>query len=116
MQRFAVVSAREPREGDIRELLHAVDGIVLGIDPRSLEVESITGSSEPLGWGREVWCSPRFWTEVLHPFEADRTDPQLSREMTAAYANKNHAILSKAGVPVTPGTTYLAHFAGPGGA
>jgi hypothetical protein len=45
-----------------------------------------------------------------------KTDPQLSREMTDVYANQNQAILSKAGVPVTPGTTYLAHFAGPGGA
>ncbi|MHC2867991.1 hypothetical protein ACVIYH_009124 [Bradyrhizobium diazoefficiens] len=45
-----------------------------------------------------------------------KTDPQLSREMTEAYANQNQTILSKAGVPVTPGTTYLAHFAGPGGA
>jgi hypothetical protein len=45
-----------------------------------------------------------------------KTDPQLSREMTEAYANQNQAILTKAGVPVTPGTTYLAHFAGPGGA
>lgn len=47
---------------------------------------------------------------------AMRTDPQLSREMTDAYAADNQAILSKAGVPVTPGSTYLAHFAGPGGA
>lgn len=45
-----------------------------------------------------------------------RNDPNLSKEMTAAYASDNQAILSKAGVPVTPGTTYLAHFAGPGGA
>ena len=45
-----------------------------------------------------------------------KTDPQLSREMTEAYANQNQAILSKAGVPVPPGSTYLAHFAGPGGA
>jgi hypothetical protein len=45
-----------------------------------------------------------------------RNDPQLSREMTEAYANQNQSILTKAGVPVTPGTTYLAHFAGPGGA
>jgi hypothetical protein len=36
--------------------------------------------------------------------------------MTAAYASDNGAILSKAGLPVTPGTTYLAHFAGPQGA
>jgi len=45
-----------------------------------------------------------------------KTDPQLSREMTDAYAQQNQAILSKAGVPVTPGSTYLAHFAGPQGA
>lgn len=45
-----------------------------------------------------------------------KNDPQLSREMTEAYANQNQAILTKAGVPVTPGSTYLAHFAGPGGA
>ncbi|MGZ5987585.1 MAG: hypothetical protein ACXWLZ_00915 [Rhizomicrobium sp.] len=43
-------------------------------------------------------------------------DPTLSREMTAAYGADNGAILSKAGLPVTPGTTYLAHFAGPQGA
>lgn len=47
---------------------------------------------------------------------AMRNDPQLSKDMTAAYAADNGAILAKAGLPVTPGTTYLAHFAGPGGA
>jgi hypothetical protein len=45
-----------------------------------------------------------------------KTDPQLSREITEAYAAQNAAILAKAGQPVTPGTTYLAHFAGPQGA
>lgn len=45
-----------------------------------------------------------------------RNDPQLSRQMTEAYANQNGEILSKAGLPVTPGSTYLAHFAGPQGA
>lgn len=45
-----------------------------------------------------------------------KSNPQLSRDMTAAYAADNGAILSKAGLPVTPGTTYLAHFAGPQGA
>jgi hypothetical protein len=47
---------------------------------------------------------------------AMKSDPDLSREMTAAYAQDNQGALSQAGVPVTPGTTYLAHFAGPGGA
>lgn len=45
-----------------------------------------------------------------------RNDPQLSKEMTAAYAGDNQAHLAKNGLPVTPGTTYLAHFAGPQGA
>lgn len=45
-----------------------------------------------------------------------KSDPDLSREMTAAYAADNAGILSRAGVPVTPGSTYLAHFAGPQGA
>ncbi|TWA89603.1 lytic transglycosylase domain-containing protein [Bradyrhizobium stylosanthis] len=43
-------------------------------------------------------------------------DPQLSKDMTAAYAADNNAVLSKAGIPITPGATYLAHFAGPQGA
>lgn len=45
-----------------------------------------------------------------------KSDPALSREMTAAYAAQNSGILKQAGLPVTPGTTYLAHFAGPQGA
>jgi hypothetical protein len=36
--------------------------------------------------------------------------------MTAAYAGDNAGILSKAGLPVTAGSQYLAHFAGPQGA
>lgn len=45
-----------------------------------------------------------------------RTNKDLSREMTDAYASDNAGILRGAGLPVTPGTTYLAHFAGPKGA
>ena len=45
-----------------------------------------------------------------------KNDPTLAAEMTGAYAADNQAVLAKNGLPVTPGTTYLAHFAGPGGA
>jgi len=45
-----------------------------------------------------------------------KTDPDLSRQMTEAYAQQNQVILQKNGLPVTPGNTYLAHFAGPQGA
>lgn len=47
---------------------------------------------------------------------AMRSDPDLSKQMVDAYASDNQAVLSKNGLPVTPGTTYLAHFAGPNGA
>jgi hypothetical protein len=45
-----------------------------------------------------------------------RSDPALSREMTAAHASDNAGILAGAGLPTSPGAVYLAHFAGPQGA
>jgi hypothetical protein len=45
-----------------------------------------------------------------------RGDPRLSRDMVAAYAQKNGAYLKAAGVEPTPGNVYLAHFLGPDGA
>lgn len=45
-----------------------------------------------------------------------RNDPALSREMAERYAADNGAVLSQAGLPVNPGSAYLAHFAGPQGA
>lgn len=47
---------------------------------------------------------------------AMKTDPQLARQATEAYAQQNQAVLAKAGLPVNDGNTYLAHFAGPQGA
>jgi hypothetical protein len=45
-----------------------------------------------------------------------RFDPALAREMTMRFAERNAAMLSARGLPVTPGTLYLSHFAGGGGA
>lgn len=45
-----------------------------------------------------------------------RNDPDLSRQMTEAYAAQNGKILSNSGFEANPGNTYLAHFAGPQGA
>jgi hypothetical protein len=45
-----------------------------------------------------------------------RKIPQLASRVTEAFTAGNEAGLSKAGLPVTPATTYLAHFAGLGGA
>ena len=45
-----------------------------------------------------------------------REDSELSRFLTGRYVEQNTSILTKRGLPVTPGSLYLAHFAGPGGA
>ena len=45
-----------------------------------------------------------------------KTDPDLSRQMTEAYAAQNGDRLTKAGFDANPGNIYLAHFAGPNGA
>lgn len=45
-----------------------------------------------------------------------RSDPQLSQEMTAAYAQQNAAKLSANNLPVTTATLALAHRFGPDGA
>lgn len=51
-------------------------------------------------------------TEIL----ALRYDPDISREMVARFAEENAAMLIRRCLPVTPGTLYLSHFAGGGGA
>ena len=45
-----------------------------------------------------------------------RRDGTIARDITAVFMEKNTAILKKRGLPVTPATLYLAHFAGPAGA
>jgi hypothetical protein len=45
-----------------------------------------------------------------------RRDASLAREITARFTERNAELLSKRGLPVTPGTLYLAHFAGGAGA
>jgi hypothetical protein len=45
-----------------------------------------------------------------------RRDTELTREIVARLIEQYAAILSKRGLPVTPGTLYLSYFAGPAGA
>jgi hypothetical protein len=45
-----------------------------------------------------------------------RRDPKIAREITARFTERNVDVLRKRGLPVTPGTLYLAHFAGSAGA
>jgi hypothetical protein len=51
-------------------------------------------------------------TEVL----ALRRDPKIAREITGRFTERNAEMLRKRGLTVTPGTLYLAHFAGGAGA
>jgi hypothetical protein len=45
-----------------------------------------------------------------------RRDPELAREIVTRWVERNAAMLTKRGLPVTPGTLYLTYFAGPAGA
>ena len=45
-----------------------------------------------------------------------RRDPSIAREITARFTERNANVLKRRGLPVTPGTLYLAHFAGAAGA
>lgn len=45
-----------------------------------------------------------------------RRDPELAREITARVVEEYAAMLNKRGLPITPGSLYLAYFAGPAGA
>jgi hypothetical protein len=45
-----------------------------------------------------------------------RRDANVAREITARFTERNAGMLRKRGLPVTPGTLYLAHFAGGAGA
>jgi hypothetical protein len=45
-----------------------------------------------------------------------RLDPKIAREITRRFTERNAEMLRKKGLPVTPGTLYLAHFAGSAGA
>jgi hypothetical protein len=45
-----------------------------------------------------------------------RREPELAREITRRFVERNVAMLKQRGLPVTAGTVYLAHFAGRAGA
>jgi hypothetical protein len=45
-----------------------------------------------------------------------RRDASIAREITARFTERKAELLNKRGLPVTPGTLYLAHFAGGAGA
>src|SRR5690242_4318743 len=69
------------------------------------------------------------WLELLRTYRPDltkqhtrdellalRRDRGLAREIATRFAERNAALLKRNDLPVTSGTLYLAHFAGPAGA
>ena len=69
------------------------------------------------------------WLELIRSHRSDlakgrnqdeilelRRDGKIARELTVILTEKNAAWLKKRGLPVTPATLYLAHFAGAAGA
>ena len=69
------------------------------------------------------------WLEMIRTYRSDlvrgrsekeilelRRDPALTRAIMTRLVEQNAAMLKKRGLPVTPGTLYLTHFAGPAGA
>lgn len=100
-------------------LVDKIIGVESGGDPNARN-----SRSSAAGLGQFIDST---WENMISKYRPDiqgsreeilglKTDPQLSRQMTEAYAAENGAILSKAGHQATPGNTYLAHFAGPQGA
>lgn len=92
-----------------------------GGDPNSQS--STSSASGPAGFINSTWLDTvkanrpdlaqgKSDAEIL----ALKADPVLSGQMAEAYGNANGDILAKNGLPVTEGTKYLAHFAGPQGA
>jgi hypothetical protein len=69
------------------------------------------------------------WLDLIRTYRADlatgrsqdktlelRRDAKVAREITTRFTEQNAEMLRKRGLPVTPGTLYLAHFAGGAGA
>jgi hypothetical protein len=67
---------------------------------------------EMIGAHRPDLAEGRSQAEILEL----RRDAKIAREITARFTERNAEVLRKRGLPVTPGTLYLAHFTGGAGA
>jgi hypothetical protein len=101
-----------------------VDGIVMNESRGNPNAKN--SHSSAMGAGQFL---DETWLELIRAHRRElytgRTDKEvlnlrknfrLNREMTRHFIERNAAALAKRGLPVTPGTLYLAHFAGPAGA
>jgi hypothetical protein len=108
-------------QAGIRELVERIIAVESNGDPNARNKRSsATGAAQFLDdtWleavrrHRRDLVQGRSDKEVLEL----RRDAGLAREITARTIERNAAMLGKRGLPITPGSLYLVHFAGPAGA
>jgi hypothetical protein len=108
------------------------DGGVKAVVERIIAVES-GGDSNAKNKRSSATGAGQFldetWLEMIRTYRRDliegrsekeilelRRDLELTRAIMTRLVEQNAAMLKKRGLPVTPGTLYLTHFAGPAGA
>jgi hypothetical protein len=112
-------------EATDRAALDSVVGRIIGVESNG-DSNAKNKRSSATGLGQflnETWLDMirAYRPELIRGRSQDeilelRRDAELSREITARFAERNAAILKRRGLPVTAGTIYLAHFAGGAGA
>ncbi len=103
----------------VRQTVNKIIGVESGGNPNAKNTES-----SATGLGQFISST---WLAMVRRHRPDvaagksdaqlldlRRDAALSREMTTRYTEENAAALRKAGLPVTEGNLYLAHFSGVG--
>jgi hypothetical protein len=107
--------------GAVKAVVERIIAVESGGDPNARNRRSsATGAAQFLD---------ETWLEMIRTYRPDlvegrsekeilelRRDPVLARVITTRLVEQNAAMLKKRGLPVTPGTLYLTHFAGPAGA
>jgi hypothetical protein len=108
-------------DGAVKAVVERIVAVESGGDPNARNKRSsATGAGQFLD---------ETWLEMIRTHRRDlvggrsekeildlRRDPELTRAIIARLVERNAALLKKRGLPVTPGTLYLTHFAGPVGA
>jgi hypothetical protein len=105
--------------------IHAVVEQIIGVESDG-DANAKNKRSSATGLGQFL---EETWLEMIRAHRPDltkgrspaeilelRRDAKIAREITARFTERNAEILRKQGLPVTPGTLYLAHFAGGAGA
>ena len=117
--------ASDPRRQELSgaPAIHAVVEQIIRVesgDPNAKNRSTATGLGQFL---EETWldmirthrpdlAKGRSQAEILEL----RQDANIVREITARFSERNAEVLKRRGLTVTPGTLYLAHFAGAAGA